>query len=72
MSNQIPYYRQLINDIRDVHPSSSLDKSDRDTISQAISNYEPAILARISDFDSDSIQLGIVIGLAEAIRKERP
>lgn len=69
--NPIPYYNELIGDIRIVNPSCDLTCSDREEILKAIEAYEPTLLQRTVNFESDHFRLGMVIGIAEAIRKER-
>ena len=69
--NSIPYYNELIADIKLVDPSAALTESDQAEIISALNSYEPTILARTVAFESDQFRLGMVIGIAEAIRKER-
>ena len=69
--NPIPYYKELIEDIQLVDPSSELIASDAEEIAQAIHEYAPDLAERTVEFESDSFQLGVLIGLAQAIRTER-
>ncbi|AUR82844.1 hypothetical protein NVP1029O_11 [Vibrio phage 1.029.O._10N.261.55.A7] len=70
--NPIPYYNQLIEDIKLVNPSCDLTCPDKEEIIKAIESYEPSLLSRTVNFESDQFRLGMLIGLSEAIRKERP
>ena len=69
--NPIPYYKELIDDIKLVEPTCPLTGTDQEEIINAIQSYEPTLLARAVEFESDQFRLGMIIGLAEAIRKER-
>ena len=67
----IPYYNELIEDIKLVNPSCDLACSDVEEIVKAITAYEPTLLQRTVNFESDQFRLGMLIGIAEAVRKER-
>ena len=69
--NPIPYYKELIEDILLVDPSSELIDSDAEEIAQAINEYAPGLAERTVEFESDSFNLGVLVGLAQAIRTER-